>query len=172
MLEAPLAPSVAAKLAGRTVRLTDALPGFAELCRRHEFVVVEGAGGLAVPIEGRATMRDLAAAMGLPVLIVARAGLGTINHTALTVEYARAGGLEVAGIVFGDYPEAPGLAERTNAEAVEALTGVPVLGVIGHDGEVDTEKGRAGGIVEAMGANPLLERFLERMRGLAAQGAR
>ena len=85
--------------------IADVLPAFNELCRRHPFLVVEGAGGLAVPIDGRETMRDLASALQLPVLIVARPGLGTINHTALTVEYARAGGLSVVGVVISNYPD-------------------------------------------------------------------
>lgn len=166
-LEAPLSPSVAAALAGRPVRVADTLPAFHELCRRHAFIIVEGAGGLAVPIEGRATMRDLAAAMGLPVLIVARPSLGTLNHTALTVEYARAGGLAVAGIVFSNFPAEPGLAEQTNGDAVQALTGIPFLGVVPHDPAVDTEQGQAGRIVDDMAVNPLLDRFLARLSALS-----
>lgn len=168
VLEAPLAPSVAAALAGRYVRVSDALPAYHELCRRHSFVVVEGAGGLGVPIEGRATMRDLAAAMQLPVLIVARPNLGTLNHTLLTVEYARAGGLNVAGIVLSNYPAEPGLAEQTNPDVVQALTGVPVLGLIPHDPEIDTERGQAGRIVDDMTVNPLLDNFLARLSALAS----
>lgn len=163
MLEAPLAPSVAANLAGRRVGLADVLPAFDELCRRHPFVIVEGAGGLAVPIDGSLTMRDLARAMRLPLLIVARPSLGTLNHTALTVEYVRAGGLDVAGIVLANYPDAPGLAEQTNPAALESLTSVPLLGLTPHDPDVDSDAGQMGRIVDDMTANPLLERLLARL---------
>ena len=160
ILEAPLAPSVAARIAGRRVGISDVLPAYEELCRRHSFLVVEGAGGLAVPIDGRTTMRDLAVALQQPILIVARPGLGTINHTALTIEYARAGGLAVAGVVISNYPDDPDLVESTNPEAIEALTGVPLLGLLPHDPDVDTETGRAGQIVDTMAASPLLDRLL------------
>ena len=169
MLPAPLAPSVAARIAGRRVGLGDVLPAFEEMCRRHSFLVVEGAGGLAVPIDGHTTMRDLASALRLPVLIVARPGLGTINHTALTIDYARAAGLGMAGIVISDYPDAPDLAEQTNPEAIEALTGVPVLGLLSHDPAVDTELGRAGRIVDDMAANPLLDRLMACLEALPPQ---
>ena len=172
MLDAPLAPSAAAKLAGRRIGIGDVLPAFDELCRRHSFLVVEGAGGLAVPIDGRDTMRDLAAVLQLPVVIVARPSLGTINHTTLTVEYARAAGLDVVGVVVSNYPDVPDLAEQTNPEAIEALTGVPVLGLILHDADVDTETGRAGRIVDDMAANPLLDRLLARLTALTPAASR
>jgi dethiobiotin synthetase len=164
MLEPPLAPAIAAPLALRTVGIADVLPAFEELCRRHSFVIVEGAGGLAVPIDGFNTMRELAKALDLPILIVARPSLGTINHTHLTVEYAREAGLTVAGVVISNYPEDPDLAEQTSPTAIESLSRVPVLGTFAHDPKVETELPRCGQIVQQMAASVLLNNLIQRLR--------
>ncbi|RMH44191.1 MAG: dethiobiotin synthase [Deltaproteobacteria bacterium] len=100
-----------------------------------DVVLVEGAGGLRVPVTEEHDMADLALALGLPVLVVARDGLGTINHTALTVDAARARGLELAGVVLnGVLPGTDPLAVDSNAAEIERLTGCPVLGIRSHGG--------------------------------------
>jgi dethiobiotin synthetase len=99
-LAAPLAPAVAARLEGRELSLARIIDQARALAARHAAVLVEGAGGLIVPLTERETYADLAVALGLPVVVVARAGLGTVNHTALTVEALRRRGLEVAAIVL------------------------------------------------------------------------
>jgi dethiobiotin synthetase len=162
-LELPLAPSVAAKLTGSRVTIDDILPSFEELSRRHPFLIVEGAGGLGVPIDGKVTMRDLANKISFPLLIIAKPGLGTINHTLLTVEYALATNLKIAGIVISNYPDDPGIAERTNPNAIEKMTGVPVLGLVKHDPLIDTETGSPGDVVKALISGPVLENLLERL---------
>ncbi len=169
MLEHPLAPSAAAKIVGKRVTIQDVLPAYKQLASLHEFVIVEAAGGLAVPIDGTETMRELAVAVGLPLLIVARPALGTINHTHLTIQYALAAGLTIAGIVISNYPDNPGLAERTNIDEIEQLTGYPVLGIVPHDSKVDTESGKPGSIVETMVKSQLLSRLMEQ---LILQGVR
>lgn len=126
-LEAPLAPLIAARISGGEVDLNEVMGAFQALRRRHDRLLVEGAGGLAVPIRKGYLMSDLALEMALPVLIVARPSLGTLNHTFLTVEHARVRGLTVVGIVVNGYPTEPDLAERTNPAALEEITGVPVL---------------------------------------------
>jgi dethiobiotin synthetase len=123
----PLAPGVAARLAGVEISLPRLLEAARTLAARHAALVVEGAGGLLVPLTPRETFADLAVALGLPVLVVARAGLGTVNHAALTVEALRARRLEVAGVVLNrtgpdDDPSVP-----WNAAEIERLTGAPVL---------------------------------------------
>ncbi len=128
--QAPLAPAVAARLAGVEVRLEVILEAARALAARHAALLVEGAGGLLVPLTPRETFADLAVALGLPVLVVARAGLGTVNHTALTVEALRARRLRVAGVVLnrtapGDDPSVP-----HNAAEVTRLTGVAVLAIL------------------------------------------
>jgi dethiobiotin synthetase len=122
---APLAPLVAAQLEGRAVELADAVDAVRTLAGRYDSVLVEGAGGLLVPVGEDWTIADLAVALGLPLLVVARAGLGTVNHTALTVLAARSVGLEAVGVVLNG--SADESSER-NAELIEELADVSVLG--------------------------------------------
>jgi dethiobiotin synthetase len=125
---APLAPAVAAAQEGKAVEIRKILSSFRSLCRRHAFMVVEGAGGIMVPLSCNRTYLDLAEDLGLPVLIVARPGLGTINHTLLTVMALRQRKLSIAGIVI-NYSERkrPGAAESTNPEIIKGMSGIPVL---------------------------------------------
>jgi dethiobiotin synthetase len=120
---AALAPIVAAEQEGRTIKLEPIVARARELGSRHETLLVEGAGGLLVPLASGLDVVDIAAAIGLPLLIVARAGLGTVNHTLLSAEAARARGLTVAGAVLNGKAD-----ESTagNAALIEA-GGVPVL---------------------------------------------
>jgi dethiobiotin synthetase len=127
-LREPLAPAVAAELEGRVISSKTVLSAYAELQSRHEFLIVEGAGGLAVPFNEDLDMAGLARALDLPLLIVSPTGLGAINGNVLTVEYARARGLELLGILLNLCGEPPDLAERTNPRVIAKLTGVPVHG--------------------------------------------
>lgn len=156
MLTAPLAPMVAAEMEMRTVDVARILEEFRHLQAVHTFMVVEGAGGIATPISQNYNMAHLARAMRLPVLIVARPSLGSINHTVLTVEYARAVGLEVMGIVINRYPARPDLAEKTNPAVIERITGVPVLACLPEDETIDTNSTRplpeaGGGALDTKG---------------------
>jgi dethiobiotin synthetase len=121
----PVSPHYAAELAGVTVEP----PRLLEAARRHELVVAEGVGGLMVPLTPGYLVRDLAVDLGLPLLVAARTGLGTINHTLLTLEAAHAAGLTVAAVVMTPWPERPEPIERSNWDAVERLGGVPVAGL-------------------------------------------
>ncbi len=136
-LRAPLAPAVAARLEGIEISLGRILDAARALAARHAAVVVEGAGGLLVPLTERETYADLAAALGLPVLVVARAGLGTVNHTALTVEALRRRGLAIAGIVLNrtapdDDPSVP-----HNAAEIARLTGVAPAALLPFVADID-----------------------------------
>jgi dethiobiotin synthetase len=128
--EEPLAPWVAARRAGLEVDLQSIRDAFETLRSRHEVLLVEGAGGLAVPIMGDYLMADLAEELRAAALLVTRPNLGTLNHTLMTVELARSRGPLILGMVVNRYPASPGLAERTNLEALEELTGVPLLEVL------------------------------------------
>jgi dethiobiotin synthetase len=142
-LSLPLAPGVAAEREGVTVDLAWVAAALRELAGRYQFLVVEGAGGLYVPLIGtRFLVLDLIRWLKLPLLVVARAGLGTINHTGLTVMAARQAGIEVAGIILNRYPAKPGLAEQTNPEVIEAITGAPVLGKIPEVPDLNGPAGR------------------------------
>jgi dethiobiotin synthetase len=130
-LRHPLAPSVAAKLERKRIDTQKIRRAYRQLAASYSVVLVEGAGGLLVPIRTNYLVADLAKSMKLPLLIVARLGLGTINHSLLTVRQARAHGLKIVGIVLNDTVGGKrGLAESTNIEAVPALCRVPLLGVV------------------------------------------
>lgn len=126
-----LAPAVAARLEGRRVDLGRLVRAYRRLAAWYEAVVVEGAGGVLVPLAPRATVADLMRRLGLPVVVVAHAGLGTLNHTLLTVEALRHRRLRVLGVVLNR--TAPGsvtLAERTNARELARGSGVEVWGTL------------------------------------------
>jgi dethiobiotin synthetase len=122
----PVSPHLAAELCGRVIdpkRLVDEVLGAAH---HGQVLVVEGVGGLLVPLADGFDVRSLAAELGLPLVIAARAGLGTINHTLLTVEAARAADLRIAGVVLTPWPTRPDEVERSNRATIERLTGVGV----------------------------------------------
>jgi dethiobiotin synthetase len=121
----PLSPHFAAELAGERIEPAQLL----EAARAHELLVCEGVGGLLVPITTGYLVRDLAVDLELPVVVAARTGLGTINHTLLSVEAARTAGLNVAGVVMTPWPAEPARIERSNRETIERLAGVPVTGL-------------------------------------------
>ena len=133
-LRHPLAPSVAADIEGVSINLQQLDEAFAQLCHRHEFMVVEGVGGIAVPICEEMLVADMAQRFQLPLLIVARPNLGTINHTVLTVKFARSYNLEICGIVLNaSQDESKGLAEETNPTELTRLTHLPILGTVPFD---------------------------------------
>lgn len=122
----PVSPHWAAELAGETVDPADLV----RTARAAEGVLVcEGVGGLMVPLTPGYLVRDLAVDLGLPLVIAARTGLGTINHSLLTVDAARAAGLRVAGVVMTPWPDEPQPIEQSNRATVERLAGVPVSGL-------------------------------------------
>jgi dethiobiotin synthetase len=122
---AAFAPAVAAELEGRPVTLANAVAAVRAIAAKHDAVVVEGAGGLMVPLGPDWTVADLAAELGLPVLVVARAGLGTVNHSSLTVHAARSFGLDPVGVVLNGPADE---SSDRNATMIEQLASVRVLG--------------------------------------------
>ncbi len=136
-LRHPLAPSVAARLEHRRIDFGRIHSAFRLLSSMFSPVFVEGAGGLLVPISRNYFVADLIRELKLPVIIVSRLSLGTINHTLLTVRQAQAAGLNIAGIILNDTLGRRGLAERTNIAVVPELCGVPLLGVVPHARQPD-----------------------------------
>ena len=114
----PAAPTVAAEAEGREVDLDAVRAAFAILAARHAALIVEGAGGLLVPAAKDISMADLAGELGLPLIVVARASLGTINHTRLTLEAAEARALPIAGVVIS---HADGPLSSPDAANLDAL---------------------------------------------------
>jgi len=142
-LRLPLAPGVAAAREGVKVDLEKVAAAFRDLAGRYDFLVVEGAGGLYVPlVDTGFLVLDLARWLRLPLLVVARAGLGTINHTALTVMAAKGAGLALAGVILNRSSHAPGLAEQTNPAVIAAITRVPILGRVPEIARPDQAEGK------------------------------
>ncbi len=125
----PLAPYVAGKLEGKLIGIEEVLHHWEMIRGKHQYFIVEGAGGISVPLGENFLVSDLIKALELPIVIVARPNLGTINHTFLTVQYAKSIGLRIAGIVINGISDHPDLAEITNPKLIEELCGVPILGI-------------------------------------------
>ena len=128
---APLAPAVAARLEGRTIDVGALVEGIGRRARDADILLVEGAGGLLVPLDARLTWADVAARAGLPLLIVAANRLGTVNHCALTARVAAVAGLEVRGFVLSQPAAETDASAATNAATIADLTGLRCAGVVG-----------------------------------------
>lgn len=137
LLREPLAPSEAAAREGTTIELSQVREAFNRLSANHDFVIVEGAGGLLVPLAEDLLVADLVKDLSLPLLIVARPNLGTVNHTLMTCECARSRGIEVLGVVINGQPAQPGLAEEYAARVISEFAAVPVLAVLPRCGEAN-----------------------------------
>ncbi|MFA5193532.1 MAG: dethiobiotin synthase [Verrucomicrobiia bacterium] len=118
----PLAPMVSADMEGKRVPLRVPLP-----VKQFELLLVEGVGGWLVPLTKRVTVADWATQQRWPIVIVARAGLGTINHTLLTIASARSRGVRIAAVVLNDVDKAGMATARRNATVLRRLTRLPVL---------------------------------------------
>jgi len=129
--EEPLAPLTAAKRCGKTIRLAPVLQAFQELGRRHDVLIVEGIGGLLVPLTWSLRVSDLIRRLRLPVVLVCRPDLGTLNHTLLSLDCARQSRISVRGLVVNPTRKpskgASGIAQRTNPQLLRRLGGVPIV---------------------------------------------
>jgi dethiobiotin synthetase len=154
----PVSPHLAVELAGAPPPTLEWLAdGVRGVARPGAVTVVEGVGGLLVPLGPDADVRDLARVLGLPLVIAARPGLGTINHTLLTLEAARSAGLTVAGVVLTPWPQDPGVVERSNRETI-ARRGEVEVGTLAPVARADPE------LLAAAGAELPLERWLTQAR--------
>ncbi|WP_330177018.1 dethiobiotin synthase [Streptomyces sp. NBC_01498] len=161
----PLAPATAAARAALPpVRPEEIAEAAGKLATEHDLVLVEGAGGLLVRFDAAGgTLADAARLLGAPVLVVAPAGLGTLNATALTTEALRARGLDALGVVIGAWPAAPDLAARCNLADLPDVAGAPLLGAIpegaGALGPADFRAGAGGWLAPALGGDWSAGRF-------------
>jgi dethiobiotin synthetase len=128
-LKYPLAPYPAAKKEKKKIELKKIFKAYKTLAARHEIVLVEGIGGIAVPIKSNYAVIDLIREMQLPTIIVARAGLGTINHTLLTIHALRQEKVDILGVIMNGF-RGKDLSEKTNAEMIRRLGQVPILAKI------------------------------------------
>ena len=123
----PLSPHLAAELVGERIEPGRLMTACGREAESADAVIVEGVGGLMVPLAGDYLVRDFAIDLGLPLVVAARPGLGTISHSLLTLEAARAVALDVAALVMTPWPEHPGEIEASNRETVAALGRVEVF---------------------------------------------
>lgn len=139
-LEKPLAPMVAAEIEGKEIDLSAVFKAYEYLKKRYEAIIVEGVGGLLVPIKRDYWVIDLIKDFNLPVIVVSRPTLGTINHTLLTIRELLSQRVRVHGIIFNYACQPEGtLAEETNPSQVTRFTHVPVIGTIPYLKSFDTE---------------------------------
>ncbi len=125
----PSAPSIAARKTGRQIKLPKIKECYKKLASRHDFMLVEGAGGLLVPLNNKETILDLIKLLKLPVIIVAASRLGTINHTLLTVKCAKQLGIKIHGIIFNN-PIQQKKSSLMNMEEVKRFTDVEIIAEI------------------------------------------
>lgn len=132
LLREPIVPSEAARVDQTRIAFPRITECFHQLSQTSDFMIVEGAGGLMVPLSGGLLIADLVLSLELPLLVVARPDLGTINHTLLTCFAAKQLGLDLSGIIINNFPENPDLAEKTAPHQIGALCGTNLLGIWPH----------------------------------------
>lgn len=146
----PAAPIVAARAEKRPMDYEQIAAMYHYLCGKYDVVLVEGIGGAMVPLDEETTILDLAAAMGLPTVVVARSRLGTINHTLLTLRAVRDAGLSLAGVVVSGYNAATAdLAEETAGAVIAEIGKTSILAVVGWDEDSSVEELKLGGMALA-----------------------
>ncbi len=139
LLKAPTAPLVAAQIENIEIDIQNVQNDFLRLKEYCEFTIVEGAGGIMVPITEDKLMIDIIKMLNIPIVIVTRPDLGTINHTLLTVNQAKAYGLNIVGIIINKYPKTTqDVAIKTAPILIEEFSGVKVLGVVPEIKNLDT----------------------------------
>ncbi len=128
-LQPPAAPLQAARMTGQTIAIDSILENFRKLQTRHDQILVEGVGGLMVPLKPDYFITDLIRDMDLPLIIVSRLTLGTLNHTLLTLKTAQSTGIEIAGVILNRSDNNPlNDVEKGQANLIHELSGVPVIG--------------------------------------------
>lgn len=148
-MRAPLSPYRAAAIEGVRIPLGDIVEHTRDYISRNDITLVEGAGGLCVPVTESYMMVDLAIDLEAPVVLVARPGLGTLNHTALSLEYAKQKGARVLGVVINAFPEPADVASATNPAVLRDVFSVNILGVLPHFPGLDVEGGSFSGLRQA-----------------------
>ncbi|PLX89561.1 MAG: dethiobiotin synthase [Desulfuromonas sp.] len=162
-LREPLAPSVAASKEQVRIDYSELVKQGRDMLRRHRFTIFEGAGGLMVPLAGGFLMADLARDLGVPLLVVTRPNLGTINHTMLTLFSARTMELPIAGYLINQMPAIAGPAEESAPHSLASLTTEDLLGVLPQiqDGSDRDKAQRLASQIPKLPTFPLLKRYLD-----------
>lgn len=136
----PVSPHLASRLEGPEIFMRKMIEDHNNLCKQYDFILAEGSGGIICPIKITDTeknfLEDIIKALGYEVVIVARSGVGTINHTCLTVNYLKSRDIPIKGIIFNKYDENH-IAHRDNIQLIEKLTGVEILACVSENAEAE-----------------------------------
>ena len=151
LFQPPLAPLAAAESEGAEIDLEPVREAFDRLKSQHDFLLVEGIGGLRVPIKEDFYVLDLIAEFAFPALVVSRAGLGTINHTLLTLDALKSRGIPLTGVVLNASNEEMDISNRTNADMIERCSGENVLLQVPFLKDVNVEDGITTGLAQFEG---------------------
>jgi dethiobiotin synthetase len=144
----PAAPIVSAAHDSTDIDFSKISSAYEEVCRNSDIVIVEGIGGVRVPLTEQFDLLDLAVEFALPVVIVARPNLGTINHTLMTIDCVRAAELKIAGVVINGYNATEStVAEDTAAETIARCSDAEILAVVPFDEAVNIEKPNLGEVI-------------------------
>lgn len=161
-LTSPIAPSDAAKIENIFIDFSELTANAQFLVKQHDFTIIEGAGGLMTPLTGGLLVADLVRAIGLPLLVVSTAQLGTINHTLLTIFSAQQMGIPVAGFVVNRMPEHPDLAAQSAPHSLASLASADILGIFPETSGNDQDKVRfLSNKIESLPSLPWLLAALE-----------
>ncbi|EIW20980.1 MULTISPECIES: dethiobiotin synthase [Pelosinus] len=161
-----LTPAVAAAISGVTINIQDFITSFQQLTQLHNPVIVEGVGGIVAPLWKNYTVTDLMAELALPIIVVARPNLGTINHTVLTVEYGRSRGLHMVGIIINGWnQDKVGILETSNEEYIKEMTGLPILGKFPYAPGISVPKGETAGLAQLAEEHLQMDAIIEVIRG-------
>lgn len=152
---APVSPSLAAELANQSIDIPELIEFCYQAIQKHRVTLIEGAGGIATPLAGtHFLVADLAVALKLPLLIVTRPDLGTLNHTFLTVKYAQSQGLAIKGLIINGFRlDTTDVAEKTNPQYMFKMTRIPILGIVPYLEKVNVEEGQPANLVAEIEKN-------------------
>jgi len=162
-LLAPLAPQAAAEREGVRIRLQRIERCYRRIASRHDLTLVEGAGGVLVPYTARARTLELIVRLALPVLVVARTGLGTVNHTLLTLECLSRIGVPVLGVILNNAEGTRGPAEKTNPATLQRWTRVPLLGILPHQPEFHPDRETGDRVARRVRRHVHVDRILQNL---------
>ena len=129
-LPIPASPLMAAEILNKTVNLKTVIKKFNSLKEKYDFILVEGIGGIMVPITTRVSLQDIIRKMNLPIIIVSRTKLGSINHTILTISACKETKIPIIGVIFNQMPKHPDIVESLTPKYVEKLTQVKTISII------------------------------------------
>lgn len=166
----PLAPDIAFRLRRKNISINKLKDCFCRLIKEHSLLLIEGIGGLLVPIRKNYLVADFIRDLEIPLIIVSRNGLGTINHTLLTVKQAEEFGINVLGVIFNRTDrDSKDISKETNPGIIKMIAKVNIFGELPYLESVDVRKGKVGDLTKAVEKNIDLDLILKRVRGKNAQ---